>query len=49
MPVNDQAKAAIAALDETDVYGRKVALSEAVDKGKEERKELQRLGGGYYN
>lgn len=42
MPVNDQAKAAIAALNGKEVYGRKIAVSEAVDKGKDERKDFQR-------
>jgi len=32
MPVTDQAKAAIAALNEKEIYGRKIALSEAVEK-----------------
>jgi len=32
MPVSEQAKAAIAALNEKEIYGRKIALSEAVEK-----------------
>ena len=36
MPVKEQAKAAITALNEKEVYGRKLALSEAVDKGQDE-------------
>ena len=32
MPVNDQAKAAITALNEKEVYGRKISLKEAVEK-----------------
>ena len=32
MPVLDQAKAAIAALNEKEVYGRKISLKEAVEK-----------------
>jgi RNA recognition motif-containing protein len=49
MPVNDQAKAAIAALDGKEVYGRKIALSEAVDKEKEEKKDFQRPRREYRN
>jgi len=32
MPVRDQAKAAITALNEKEVYGRKISLKEAVEK-----------------
>jgi RNA recognition motif-containing protein len=35
MPVYDQAKAAIAGLNEKEIYGRKIALSEAEEKGRE--------------
>lgn len=35
MPVMDQAKAAIAALNEKEVYGRKISLKEAVEKQQE--------------
>ena len=35
MPVLDQAKAAIAALNEKEVYGRKISLKEAVEKQQE--------------
>ena len=37
MPVNDQAKAAIAALDGKEIHGRKIALSEAVEKEQEKK------------
>lgn len=37
MPVNDQAKAAIAALDGKEIHGRKIALSEAVEKEPEKK------------
>ena len=35
MPVKEQAKAAITALNEKEIYGRKIALSEAVEKEQE--------------
>jgi len=35
MPVQDQAKAAITALNEKEVYGRKISLKEAVEKQQE--------------
>jgi len=31
MPVNDQAKSAIAALHRKEIYGRRIALSEAME------------------
>jgi len=37
MPVSDQAKAAVAALDGKEVHGRKLALSEAVEKEQEKK------------
>jgi len=42
MPVNDQAKAAITALNEKEVYGRKIALSEAIEKEQEKPGGFQR-------
>ena len=42
MPVREQAKAAIAALNEREVYGRKIALSEAVEKEQERGSSFQR-------
>jgi RNA recognition motif-containing protein len=53
MPVKDQAKAAITALNEKEIYGRKLALSEAVDKGQDElgnfrqpKRQYRNSGGG---
>jgi len=54
MPVLDQAKAAITALNEKEVYGRKISLKEAVEKNEPKktmnferpRREYRRSGGG---
>ena len=35
MPVSEQAKAAITALNEQEIYGRKISLKEAVEKEQE--------------
>lgn len=43
MPVNEQAKAAITALNEKEVYGRKIALSEAVEREQEKPGGFQRI------
>ena len=37
MPVSDQAKAAITALNEKEIYGRKLSLKEAVEKNEEKK------------
>ena len=42
MPVNDQAKAAITALNEKEIYGRKISLKEAVEKEQERPGNFQR-------
>ena len=42
MPVREQAQSAIAALHDKEIYGRKIALSEAVDKPQEKRNGFQR-------
>ena len=42
MPVMDQAKAAITALNEKEVYGRKLSLKEAVEKQQERPGNFQR-------
>ncbi len=42
MPVMEQAKAAIAALNEKEVYGRKISLKEAVEKEQERPGNVQR-------
>ena len=42
MPVQDQAKAAITALNEKEVYGRKISLKEAVEKQQETPGNFQR-------
>ena|ERR1700744_3259002 len=42
MPVNDQARAAIAALNGKEVYGRSIALSEAEDKRREPAPSFER-------
>jgi len=42
MPVNDQAKAAITALNEKEIYGRKISLKEAVEKEQERPGSFQR-------
>ena len=42
MPVREQAQSAIAALHEKEVYGRKIALSEAVEKEQEKRPAYER-------
>ena len=42
MPVLDQAKAAITALNEKEVYGRKISLKEAVEKQQETPGTFQR-------
>ena len=56
MPVNDQAKAAITALNEKEVFGRKISLKEAVEKQQERpvnfqrpRREYRIWGGGGAN
>ena len=41
MPVMDQAKAAIAALNEKELYGRKLSLSEATAQEKERQNSYQ--------
>ena len=53
MPVMEQAKAAITALNEKEVYGRKLSLKEAVEKQQERpvnfqrpRREYRSSGGG---
>jgi RNA recognition motif-containing protein len=52
MPVRDQAKAAITALNDKEVYGRELALKEAEDKDEakpgnfqQPRRELRNSGG----
>ena len=42
MPVNDQTKAAIAALNEKEVYERKITLKEAKEKEQERTNSFQR-------
>jgi RNA recognition motif-containing protein len=42
MPVRDQASAAIAALNGKEVYGRNIALSEAVEKQGTTRRDFER-------
>lgn len=42
MPVREQAQSAIAALHDKEVYGRKLALSEAVEKAPEKHGDFQR-------
>ena len=42
MPVREQAQSAIAALHDKEMYGRKIALSEAVEKPQEKRSDFQR-------
>ena len=42
MPVKEQAKAAITALNEKEVYGRKIALSEAAEKESEKPGNFER-------
>jgi len=49
MPVPDQAKAAITALNEKEIYGRKIALSEAVEKEPERSVNFQRTKREYRN
>jgi len=49
MPVKEQAKAAITALNEKEVYGRKIALSEAVEKEQERPGGFQRLKRDFRN
>src|SRR5471030_1145120 len=53
MPVSEQAKAAITALNEKEVYGRKISLKEAVEKQQDRpgnfqrpRREYRSSGGG---
>lgn len=41
MPVSDQAKAAITALNEKEIYGRKLSLKEAVEKEPERQGRFQ--------
>jgi RNA recognition motif-containing protein len=47
MPVRDQTNAAIAALDGKEVYGRKIALSEAVQKEQDKSNNFQRPRGEF--
>ncbi|HJP62549.1 MAG TPA: hypothetical protein VJ844_03865 [Mucilaginibacter sp.] len=49
MPVRDQAQSAIAALHDKEVYGRKLAVSEAVEKPQEKRGDFQRPRREYRN
>ena len=49
MPVREQAQSAIAALHDKEVYGRKLALSEAVEKPQEKRGEFQQRKRDYRN
>ena len=42
MPVHDQAKAAITALNDKEIYGRKLSLKEAVEKQQERPGNFQR-------
>lgn len=42
MPVREQAQSAIAALHDKEMYGRKLALSEAVERPQEKRNDFQR-------
>ena len=42
MPVREQAQSAIAALHDKEVYGRKLALSEAVEKEQEKAAKFER-------
>jgi RNA recognition motif-containing protein len=42
MPVSEQAKAAITAMNEKEVYGRKISLKEAVEKQQERFGNFQR-------
>lgn len=42
MPVREQAQSAIAALHDKELYGRKLALSEAVERAPEKRNDFQR-------
>jgi len=42
MPVREQAQSAIAALHDKEVYGRKLSLSEAVEKAGERRNNFER-------
>lgn len=44
MPVKDQAKAAIAALNGKEIYGRAIALSESEEKGRERGRSVERPG-----
>lgn len=49
MPVLDQAKSAITALNEKEVYGRKISLKEAVEKQQERPGNFQRPRREYRN
>jgi len=42
MPVSEQAKTAIAALNGKEVFGRKIALSESEERGKSDSGNIQR-------
>lgn len=42
MPVKEQAKAAITALNEKELYGRKISLKEAIEKEQERPDNFQR-------
>ena len=42
MPVREQAQSAVAALHDKEVYGRKLAVSEAVERAPEKRNDFQR-------
>ncbi|SDE62596.1 RNA recognition motif. (a.k.a. RRM, RBD, or RNP domain) [Mucilaginibacter pineti] len=43
MPVNDQAKAAISALNEKEIYGRKITVKEAEERGKDSSGNFRKL------
>jgi len=49
MPVQEQAKAAITALNEKEIYGRKISLKEAVEKQQERPGNSQRPRREYRN
>ena|ERR1700744_17866 len=49
MPVKEQAKAAITALNEKEIYGRKIALSEAVEKEQERPGNFHQPGRDFRN
>ena len=49
MPVREQAKATISALNDKEVHGRKIALSEAVEKDQDKSSNFQRPRREYRN